>query len=475
MGGTVEFEEQEKVQTKWWQAMICVAALPGCALPPSAFTARSDNAELVQGPPIEDVVTSFDEALSCLRGKVQPGITFAVGQIVDATGKETYAEGGTGKFVTQGAGEMVQSALFRAGVTVVNRRDPNIPIVETQWGIRDLSQQMPVNFYISGSINSLDFIPGGGISAQVGGVGPRYRQNRILIGLDLTMTDAFTGRIVASVPLQKQIFSREIGVSMGRFFGETLVSLDMGGQEREAVHFALRQMLSFATFELVGQVMNTATFAPCKELVSPFYGTIGNTGTGDPEALRVTAPAGQQVAQQRAATQQVAQQQAANQQAAQQQAAQQQAAQQQRQAVRSIEEQVKELANHAMVFGARAVAAAEESLAADTLEVSAQKAAEATELLRGAVQILQRAAELGLSGPEGDAVALVVERGMGIVKQAQDDLSERAQADRTAPAAPQDAPQTGPQTGPQVAPAAPTGPAMPPPGTPEAQRLGLDE
>jgi len=457
------------VRTKWWQALICAAVLPGCALPPGTFTARNDNAELVQGPPIEDVVTSFDEALSCLRGKVQPGVTFAVGQIVDATGKETYAEGGTGKFVTQGAGEMVQSALFRAGVTVVNRRDPNIPIVETQWGIRDLSQQMPVNFYISGSINSLDFIPGGGFSAQVGGAGPRYRQNRILIGLDLTMTDAFTGRIVASVPLQKQIFSREIGASMGRFFGETLVSLDMGGQEREAVHFALRQMLSFATFELVGQLMNAGTFAPCKELVSPFYGTIGNTGTGDPDALRTTAPAGQQVQAQRAVQEQAAQQQVA----AQQLAAQQQQQQQQQQAVRSIEEQVKELANHAMVFGARAVAAAEESLAADTLEVAAQKAAEATELLRGAVQILQRAAELGLSGPEGDAVALVVERGMSIVKQAQDGLSVRAQAARAAPAPA--TPEAAPQAGPQVAPAAPTGPAMPPPGTPEAQRLGLDE
>lgn len=451
---------------KWWQAMMYVAALSGCALPPGTFTARSDNAELVQGPPIEDVVTSFDEALSCLRGKVQPGITFAVGQIVDATGKETYAEGGTGKFVTQGAGEMVQSALFRAGVTVVNRRDPNIPIVENQWGIRDLSQQMPVNFYISGSINSLDFIPGGGFSAQVGGAGPRYRQNRILIGLDLTMTDAFTGRIVASVPLQKQIFSREIGASMGRFFGETLVSLDMGGQEREAVHFALRQMLSFATFELVGQVMNAGTFAPCKELVSPFYGTIGNTGTGDPDALRSTAPAGQQVQAQRAVQRQGAQQQAAQQQAAAQQR------QQPQQAVRSIEEQVKELANHAMVFGARAVAAAEESLAADTLEVAAQKAAEATELLRGAVQILQRAAELGLSGSEGDAVALVVDRGMNIVKQAQDALSVRAQADRNSPVPPEDKPQAVPDLG--TAPA-PGGPAVPPPGTPEAQRRGMEE
>jgi len=438
--------------------MIGAAALQGCAvMPPGVFADRASNVEMVQGPPVEDVVTAFDEALACLRGKVQPGITFAVGQIVDATGKESYADGATGKFVTQGAGEMVQSALFRAGVTVVNRRDPNIPIIETQWGIRDLQQQMPVNFYISGSVNSLDFIPGGGFSAQVGGVGPRYRQNRILIGLDLSMTDALTGRIVASVPLQKQIFSRETGASMGRFFGDTLVSLDMGGQEREAVHFALRQMLSFATFELLGQLMNASTFRPCSELVSPFHGTIGNTGTGDPEALQLARQRGAAaVAAQAPRPQQVA---AQPQPAAEQQA--------RPQAARSIEEQVRELANHAMVFGARAVAAAEESLAAETTDKAAQKAAEATELLRGAVQILQRAAELGLSGPEGDAVALVVERGISIVQQAQQDLARRMQA---APAAGPDAP---------AAPAAPQpdpeGPQPPRPGTPEAQRLGLDE
>ncbi|WP_123644032.1 CsgG/HfaB family protein [Histidinibacterium lentulum] len=400
-------------------ATFCMTGLGGCStMPPGVFTSPTDNVPLLDGPPIEDVVTPFDEALACLQGKIQPGITFAVGQIVDATGKESYAEGGTGKFVTQGAGEMVQSALFRAGVTVVNRRDPNIPVVETQWGIRNLEEQMPVNFYLSGSINSLDFIPGGGFSAQINGTGPRFRQNRIMIGLDLTMTDAMTGRIVASVPLQKQIFSREVGASMGRFFGETLVSLDAGGQQREAVHFALRQMLNFATFELLGQVMNAATFAPCKAQVSPFYGSIDSIGTGDPAALRLASGSGE--ALQNAAMQRSRQTEAAP--------------AQQGNAARSIEEQVKELANHAMVFGARAVAAAEEAMAAETTDVAAQKTAEATELLRGAVQIMQRAAELGLDGPEGDAVALVVERGIGVVTAAQQALADRPEAG-AAPAA----------------------------------------
>lgn len=446
---------------------LAALSISGCGFfPTGVLSSRAVNVGMVNGPPIEDVVTAFDDALSCLQGKIQPGITFAVGQIIDATGKESYAEGGTGKYVTQGAGEMVQSSLFRAGVTVVNRRDPNIPVVETQWGIRDLSQQMPVNFYISGSINSLDFIPGGGFSVQVAGAGPRYRQNRILIGLDLTMTDAFTGRIVASVPLQKQIFSQEMGASVGRFFGETLVSLEMGGQEREAVHFAMRQMLSFATFELLGQLMNVASYAPCKEKVDVFFGAIEHTGTANPESTQAVVRNGELAMQAASQAQQVAQRQAQTQ------------SQQQPQAVRSIEEQVKELANHVMVFGARSVAAAEESLTAESNEVAAQKSAEATELLRGAVQILQRAAELGLSGPEGDAAAMVVERAMTVVGDAQESLGERLNQPRPVP---------GPETSQTGVPNTPVEGAMDPaptpprlsspaiPGTADAQRMGVTE
>lgn len=447
------------LKIKWVIMAIAAVSISGCSLvPPSVTRSRTDKAELVVGPPVEDVVTAFDDALTCVRGKVQPGITFAVGQIVDATGKESYAEGATGKFVTQGAGEMVQSSLFRAGVSVVNRRDPNILIVETQWGIRDLTQQIPVNFYISGSINSLDFIPGGGFSVQLAGAGPRYRQNRILIGLDLTMTDAFTGRIVANVPLQKQIFSREVGASMGRFFGETLVSLEMGGQEREAVHFALRQMLSFATFELLGQLMNADTFAPCKEKVSPFYGAVSNTGTSDPDALRnaVTNSASAREAQQatRVASAQP---------------------QQRQQAALSIDEQVKELANNVMVFGARAVAAAEESLAADNTTDAAKKSAEATELLRGAVQLLQRAAELGLEGPAGDAAALVVERALTLVSQAQEDLASRTSQSPSAPLSDTTEPGIPAEGAVTSAPSPPRPSAAPIPGTAAEQRMGVNE
>jgi len=222
------------------------------------------NVKMLQGPPIEEVRTPFDNALSCLRGKINPNVTFSVGAIIDQSGKEQITEGGSGKFVTQGAGDIVQSALFRAGVTVLNRRDPRIIEQELRWGITRREALIPSRYFVTGSINSLDFIPGGGADVQIAGIGAKARQTRILVGLDLSVTDAKTGRVVANIPLNKQIVANEKGISSARFFGETLVNLDIGGKQREAINFALRQMLNLATFELLVQMMPREKSADCR-------------------------------------------------------------------------------------------------------------------------------------------------------------------------------------------------------------------
>lgn len=258
-------------------------SLPGvalvCLLSACAGTAQlasvdlAVNEPLVKGPAVMDVVTPFDNALSCLDGRINKDqLRFSVGAILDATGKEQVTDGGSGKFVTQGAGDIVQSALFMAGATVVNRRDPRIIDNEVRWGLLDAKKQSATTFFITGSINSLDFLPGSGFDMQIAGLGPRYRQQRILVGLDLSLTEASTGRIVANVPLQKQVVSTEDGFGVGRFFGQTLVSADFGGKQREALNLVLRQMLSLATFELLTQVMNPATYGNCMAMIEAVDG-----------------------------------------------------------------------------------------------------------------------------------------------------------------------------------------------------------
>ncbi|WP_051294394.1 CsgG/HfaB family protein [Gemmobacter nectariphilus] len=472
-----------------WLSLTLAASLSACGIPGEVSrgwtTSPKANVAMSEGPPIEDVVTAFDEALSCLRGKVRPEVIFAVGQVIDHTGKENYSEGGSGKFVSQGAGEMVQSALYRAGVSVVNRRDPNIAIVESNWGIRDIKRQVPVNFYISGSINSLDFIPGGGAEFSIAGIGPRYRQNRILIGLDLTMTDAYTGRVVGSVPLQKQIFAREVGVSAGRFFGETLVTMDAGGMEREAVHFALRQMLSLATFELLGQIMNPDIYDTCRAKVNSFAGSVSHTGTGDRNAMAAALKAAKEAsaeallvdvrnAQPPAPPAQPGQPQrpaapaapvAAAPQAGQRQAA----AQPQGPTAQNLH-------RTAVSAAIKAISLAAASQKAATQKEAVQQSAESLRLANLSLITLKQAAAAGLSGDEGDAAAVVVQQAIEAARKAALAATSRqdaaaadpqpatpeATAQAPAPAAAAGAPEPGPTVpGTPPAEAAPAVPAEP--------------
>jgi curli biogenesis system outer membrane secretion channel CsgG len=401
--------------------MVLLAS--GCTLPNEMFGRRDANLALVEGPPIADVQTGFDDALSCMRGEIPKEVIFAVGQVVDSTGKENYSEGGAGKYVTQGAGEMVQSALFRAGVSVVNRRDSSITINEANWGIRDIKRQVPVNFYISGSINSLDFIPGGGGEATIAGIGPRYRESRILIALDLSMTDAYTGRVVASVPLQKQIFTSESGIGINTFFGSTLVQLDAGGMQREALHFALRQMLNLASFELLGQIIPRDVYTGCHAHIGEGVGEISNVGPADtgalaraieetktppaPPATIGPAPAGAAAGSSAPAP-----------------------------VTRSRGDLLGEQANKAATL---AIKAAHESEAAADRKTAVAKAAESLQLANLALRALKEAAAAGFAGEEGEVAAVVVQQALQAAQRAGTAAAARA-AEEQPPAAEEQGP-----------------------------------
>jgi curli biogenesis system outer membrane secretion channel CsgG len=248
-----------------------VFAISGC-------TEMSKNIETSRGPAITDIVTPFDVALTCLDGIIAREAVFGVGRIPDNTGLRAETAGSE-FMITAGAGDIVQSALFKAGVTVVNRRDMGTSVMESQWGIRDLSTQRPAMFVITGSISSLDFVPASGFQVIIGGFGSRARMGRVIVGLDMTVTDTSTGVIVANVALTKQIVARETGFEAARVINSLIVDLDLGLSEREALSFALREMLQFATFELLIQMMPVDKWQSCADDISPSIGHIVGPGT----------------------------------------------------------------------------------------------------------------------------------------------------------------------------------------------------
>lgn len=365
---------------------------------------------MVQGPPIRDIVTSFDAPLRCLKGKIPARLNFGVGSIADTTGKEQFSDGGTGKLVTQGAGDIVQSALFTAGVGVVNRRDPNIPLAENNWGIRNIKTQAPVDFFVSGSVNSLDFIPGGSVEIGIAGVGPRARQNRIVVGLDLALTDAATGRVVANVPIQKQLFESETGFSMGRYFGTTLTEVEAGGMRREALQATLRQMLTYASFELLAQLLEVETAAPCRGLVAMDDALAGEAPPYAEGALSAALQSHDAYLETAAAPAAAGPAQAAT------------ADMSPAVVAKPNPPEALKLAAEVTVLASRSIAAAEAAAEASTPAEKKKAVDEAGLNLVLAVKRLQAAAAAGLNGPEGDAAALLVEQAMRLEQTARESL-----------------------------------------------------
>jgi curli biogenesis system outer membrane secretion channel CsgG len=218
-------------------------------------THYSQNMPHTEGPKaVTSIKTPYDELLTCLsRAYKGEKVSIGVGAVSDETGKFSIGDAGNGKYITQGAGDIVQSALLQTKIVrVVNRRDPRVMDMESQRGRK--MQWIGSNYHITGSINSLDFLPGGGIEATVMGAGAGYRQHRMLVGMDLSLTNTGTSEVIAISSIFKQIVADEMKAGVGRFFGTTLVGIDLGQQNREAVHFATRNMLKLAVYELLSQL-----------------------------------------------------------------------------------------------------------------------------------------------------------------------------------------------------------------------------
>ncbi|MEH6403168.1 MAG: CsgG/HfaB family protein [Sneathiella sp.] len=243
--------------------------------------ATTTNVDLVRGPPVQSITTPYDDLVVCVAETDTMDGTWAVGQISDQTGKYTVDNDGTGKFVSQGAGDMMQTMLLQAGAeSTVNRRDPRPSITEVKWGIRKPIHFKATDYYITGSINTLDFLPGMASELLIGGVGPRYLQNRTVVGLDLHLTDARTTEVIGAVNISKQIFAEEAGFGIGRFFGVTLVDFDINGGNREPLQLSLRSMLQFGLYKLL-VAQDPMVESNCQHIVDSIEGVEDKNETNE--------------------------------------------------------------------------------------------------------------------------------------------------------------------------------------------------
>jgi curli production assembly/transport component CsgG/holdfast attachment protein HfaB len=210
-------------------------------------------------------VTSNDTPYSqCLR-KLQtvPASNlpvFAVGEVADKTGQVQYYDK-AGNNLTQGAAEMVMSALYKTGKAhLVERYDLRIPLAEVKLAEQnrlsrpvDQFGKLPAtDFIIVGALTELNYnIVTSGASLRIAGVGGGARMAVVNVAMDLRVINSKNFAVSYVSTLQKQIYGYEVSADVFRFWDSTLVELEAGHVRNEPLQLGVRSVAEMAVYQIM--------------------------------------------------------------------------------------------------------------------------------------------------------------------------------------------------------------------------------
>ncbi len=264
-------------------AGVASVALAGCISPVAG--PGGNYASPIGDAPVTANPTPYSAALVCLSEYAQHyGVRaprIAVGRIADYTGK---AEDNGGREVTQGASLMAISALAKAGAPLVERYDTSVSELELKYANNKLisdqagpgggpegpqpfrkimAGQVPgSDFYLVGGITELNYnIRSSGINGQGGkqdatqGTGLLTGQLYVMnVALDLRLVETKTMEVVDVVSYQKQIYGRQVGAGLFKFFGSNVIDISAGEGGLEPIQLAVRAMIERATVEMMSNL-----------------------------------------------------------------------------------------------------------------------------------------------------------------------------------------------------------------------------
>ena len=252
--------------------MKILPALAGLALTclmstaASAATPLNQNAPLLQGPPISEIASPYEAALTCmanLQTPEQKGIIYGVVFAADKTGKTNYAApDASGTFMSQGYDDSLVTSLKKMQVRVANIGPAQRQLSDwfnAKTGTSSASMLVP-NVMIEASINCLDIDPGGAIEGsailEVGS-----RQHRLLIcfagkaTVGPTSRSAQPGEVITSFGYTKQIVGYENKFGFTSFFGggstRSLLSFNLDKEKREPLQLSGIYMMDVVAFRIV--------------------------------------------------------------------------------------------------------------------------------------------------------------------------------------------------------------------------------
>ena len=233
-------------------------------------------------------LTPETSSLDCLKKVLldnnKSGISIAIGDIRDYTGKRSDTEG---FMITQGGAMMAYSALGRLQPAVVPRErfDTRIADAElkymserqlgdgTQHTVDDpktgKSTEVPwkpyfggtvqqSDYYIVGGITELNYnIQSGGAQVEVNQIGPRRRTYTANVAVDLRIVGTQSLTVYRAISLQKQVTGYEVGAGIFRFFGSNLFDINIGKKSQEPIQMAVRMAIQAGIVDLVSSVTKT--------------------------------------------------------------------------------------------------------------------------------------------------------------------------------------------------------------------------
>lgn len=273
--------------------LLIAALIPlaGCVAPMSGTTTEPGIK-----PAYTYAVTSNDtpysQCLQKLKGfKANNLPVFAVGEIADKTGQINFDE--NGHALTQGASEMVISALAKTGKAhMVERLDLRIPLAEVKLAeqkrlsrsVDDYGKLPASDFILVGALTELNYnIVSGGTQLFVKGIGGGSRSVVINVALDLRVIDSknFAIRYVSS--LQKQIVGYEVEANVFRFFGSTLVEFDAGAIRNEPMQLGVRSVAEMAVYQIMTDFLGLPEAPGCSLVENDYMESYLETEQPKPE------------------------------------------------------------------------------------------------------------------------------------------------------------------------------------------------
>jgi curli production assembly/transport component CsgG/holdfast attachment protein HfaB len=223
--------------------------------------------------PVTNNDTPYSQCLRKLQTVAASNLpVFAVGEVADKTGQVSYYDK-AGNNLTQGAAEMVMSALYKTGKAhLVERYDLRIPLAEVKLAeqnrlsrtVESFGKLPSTDFVLVGALTELNYnIVTGGVGLRVAGIGAGARMAVVNVALDLRVINSKNFAVAYVSTLQKQIYGYEVQADVFRFFDTTFVELEAGHVRNEPLQLGVRAVVEMAVYQIMTEFLRLPRDPSC--------------------------------------------------------------------------------------------------------------------------------------------------------------------------------------------------------------------